>query len=380
MHNDLPTGRKMNSDASILLSMAHDRSETGRIALVEKIAEMFLMNSEAMPEKEELLVRNFIQEIIDNESEVIRQTLIQKFAAATHAVRSVAVRISRAPIEIARPTLVANENLNDNDLISIISAEGNDHALAIATRTQISEAVSDALIATGNLEVAQIVASNLGAKLSKKAVDVLVLSARIATRLHEPLLSRPELTPEKAAELYWWISKELRKNIADRYGFGPGRLDIELNKTITEKLKVHLIDKDDERSMIQLANWLAERDAMTTELLPQVLRMNHFRLFSVLMSRLSGLELSLVDAIIMSKEARMIVALFRAMDINKASFVSLFLMSRAARNDEQIVNPKELSVALSVYDRLSVQDSRYMIESWRRNPSALILLSMKEVD
>lgn len=83
----------------------------------------------------------------------------------------------RAPIDIARPVLVANENLADEDLIEIINTKGSRHASAIATRKQISEAVADALVTSGDLAVMQVVAENLGARISGRAIDIMLIDA-----------------------------------------------------------------------------------------------------------------------------------------------------------------------------------------------------------
>lgn len=379
IHKEILMGSWSNEEIPLLLSMAHDRSETGRVALVEKIAKIFLVSSADLSQKENTLVEQFIEEIVKNESSDIRHALISQFAHAIHAARPVAMRVSKGPIEIAQATLAANENLHDDDLISIISVKGDDHAAAIATRNEISEAVSDALVTTGSLHVIQIVAENLGARLSSKAIDVLVSTARLASIVQKPIMSRPELSPDKAIELFWWVSKDLRREAVERYGFGPGRLDDALGKSIEAKLKTHLFEKDSDEAMIQLSNWLMERDAVSTKLLPQLLRLNHYRLFSITLSRMTGLDLKAIDAVVRSTDVRLIVSLCRAIGVDKGSFVSVFLMSRAARNDEQIVNPRELSLALETFDRLNVEDSLALIESWKENPQDLVTRTEKNV-
>ncbi len=53
-------------------------------------------------------------------------------------------------------------------------------------RESISEAVADALVTTGNIKVMQLVAENLGAQLSRRAVNVLTETARFTLSLREP--------------------------------------------------------------------------------------------------------------------------------------------------------------------------------------------------
>ncbi len=355
-----------------LLDLARDTSEAGRLALVEKLSEVFLEQSLSLSRKEEELVNDLIEEILNNDNEALRHALIASFDKAVHASRAIAVRIGAAPIEIAKNVLVNNENLRDEDLVTIIKDQGDNHAAAIATRREVSEAVADALVTTGSMKVMQIVAENLGARLSPTAVDILVDTARLATMLQKPILSRPELPPEKALHLYWWVSKDLRRSAMERFGFGPGRLDHAKSDTVEQKLKTHIFEKDDDEAMKMLALWIEEREALSPALLSQLLRMNHYRLFNIVLSRMCELDLKYVDAIIDSAEPRLIVALCRNLSMDKGTFVSIFLMSRGGRNDEQVVNPRELSAALETFDKLSPDLARSMLATWRVNPEDLL--------
>ena len=86
-----------------------------------------------------------------------------------------------------------------------------------------------------------------------------------------------------------------------------------------------------------LATWSTEvlgeeeRGAVEPGLLPKLLRMGHFRLFNIVLGRLSQMDVTLIDCIVEETGGRMFAALCRSLNIDKASFVSLFLLSRGAR-------------------------------------------------
>jgi len=359
IHKELPS----------LLALAHDRSDSGRLLLVNKITDVFFSDSAALTKREEELVSELITDLLKDSNLLIRQALITEFTQAITAPREIALRITNGPIEIARPALAANENLLDDDLITLIDKKGSDHAGAIATRKQISEAVADALIATGDLGVMQIVAENMGAKLSSRALEALVSAARMASLLQKPILSRPELNPDCAIRLYWWVSQDLRRATLERFGFGPGKMDSALSKATEELLSALLLQKEDDSAMSHLADWLQERGALTTKLLPHLLRVGHYRLFNVALSRLSHLDLATIDLINSSAGGRMMVVLCRAIDIEKGSFVSIYLMSRGGRQDDQIVHPRELSQAIEAYDKLQPDMAKALLQRWREDPS-----------
>jgi len=361
VHKELPT----------LFAMAHDHSDEGRIKFVEKLSDVFLAPTAALTAHEATLVNELINELIKNGGQATRQALIRKFAQAVDAPREIALRIAKTPIEVARPVLAVNDNLTDEDLIEIIETRNTDYAATLATRKTINQAVADALVTTGDVRVMQIVAENLGAKLSAKALDILVNAARLTSFLQEPILSRPELGQDNAIRLYWWASQELRRTTLERYGFGPNKLEMALGKATEEILSSLMLQKEDDSAMKYLANWLQERGALTTKILPQLLRMGHYRLFNITLSKLSHLELPLIDLINSIAGGRMMVVLCKAINIDKGNFVSIFLMSRGARKDEQIVHPRELSMALEAFEKLEPEMAKAMIECWRLDPTTI---------
>ena len=121
--------------------------------------------------------------------------------------------------------------------------------------------------------------------------------------------------------------------------------------------------------MVQVADWIEKHEALTPQILPQVLRMGHFRLFNMLLAKLAGLPLSLIDTITEEVGGRGLASVCRAIGIEKAAFTSLFLLSRGGRPGEQIVHPRELSYALAAFDRMSPATAKDLLHSWSIDPS-----------
>jgi hypothetical protein len=227
------------------------------------------------------------------------------------------------------------------------------------------------LVVTGDLRIMQIIAENLGAQLSRKAVDILSDAARFTAELRTAVMQRPEMTRDAAARLYWWVSQDLRRYALSRFNIPTGQVDESLAKTIDELLGYHDLEKGSDDAMLQVAEWLHERRAVSVRILPQVLRLGHFRLFNILLGRLVHLELSLIDTIVSETGGRGLAVVCRAIGIDKSGFVSIFLLSRGARQGEQIVHPRELSYALAAFDRLSTTLAQDLLRSWKEDPSYL---------
>jgi len=356
-----------------MFALAHERTEGARVELAGMLADIYLDADAQLSLREQELLNELIEQLMQARTASVRAHLVEKFSDMSRMPRVMAKGLAEDNnIEIARKVLTTSSALIDDDLITIIEAQSVEHAQAIAQRTSISEAVADALVTTGDVRVMQLVAENLGAQLSEKAVDTVTDAARFADVLREPIMKRPEMMAEAATRLYWWVSQDLRRYALKRFGISAGQIDAALARTIDQMLDYHDLDKDDDKTMIQVADWLNERQAVSTRILPQVLRLGHFRLFNILLSRLANLSLSLIDAIVTETGGRGLAVVCRAIGIDKAGFVSIFLLSRGARPGEQIVHPRELSYALAAFDRLSVGLAQDLLHNWKQDPSYFV--------
>jgi uncharacterized protein (DUF2336 family) len=360
--------RSFKDSLPTMFALARDNSEGARVQLAGMLADIFLAGGAALSLREEEMVNELIDQLMLSGNAAVRAQLVEKFVDVTRMPRRMATNLANDGIERARPILVACPNLTDDDLMHVIEAHGVDHALAVASRASISEAVADALVTTGDLRVMQIVAENLGAHLSSRAVDIVSDAARYSVELRDPIMHRPELSVEAALKLYWWVEQDLRRYSLKRFGITSGQIDQALATTIGAFLDAHTHEKTNDEVMIQVADWMELHQAVSPQVLPQVLRMGHFRLFNMLLARLSRLSLSLVDTIVAETGGRGLASICRGLGIDKAGFVSLFLLSRGGRPGDQVVHPRELSHALGTFDRMTPAIAKDLLHSWNVSP------------
>lgn len=372
---------KLQPQLAAMLNLAHQRSDSARLELAGMLTDVFLKQNIELSLREQELVNELVDQLIisANQSPSVRALLVEKFADKALMPRKIALSLVNADIGVAGPVLTQCQNLTDDDLVTVVKTQSTDHASAVAERARISEAVADALVTTGDINVMRLVAENLGAQLSDKALNVLAESARFTATLREPIMKRPELTRDTALHLYWWVSHDLRRYALKKFGMASGQIDMALAKAIEELLGYHELDKANDKVMYQIANWIDERGVLTTRLLPQILRLGHFRLFNILLSRLANLDLSLIDVIMAETGGRGLAVLCRAMGVDKAGFVSFFLLSRGGRNGDHVVNPRELSFALAAFDKLSVNLAYDLLRSWQQNPGYLLSKQAQEL-
>ena len=222
--------------------------------------------------------------------------------------------------------------------------------------------------------MAETLLGNRGAKLSPQAITRLTAAARRIPPLREPLLGRPELTSDLATRIYWLVSQELRRVILDRYPIPRQQLDAALQSTVQD-----LVDGTRGRTsltveQLETVERLAEAGAITPPILIQTLRLGQIDLFKALFGRIAGLGPETMHLLIAESGGEALTLACRAMRIDKGFFASIFLLSRAARPGEQIVDPRELSRVLALYDRVTPEAALPILQSWRLNPGATQLM------
>ncbi|MDX1922348.1 MAG: DUF2336 domain-containing protein [Alphaproteobacteria bacterium] len=355
-----------------IFNLARERSEPSRVKLAGILADIFLSDN-ALSDREQILINEIIDELVGNTTPQVKQMLSQRLSFSANVPHRVLLNLAcDSHPEVAKPILINSARLKDEDLIFVIEARGTDHALSIAERTTISEAVVDAMVATGDVDVMAVVASNLGAKLSQRTLHVMIEAARFGKKLHEPLTNRPELTADMGKQLYWWVGAELRRSIVSRFGITAGQVDQALENSVNDLLTSMETDRNDDLAMQKVAEWFAEREAVTPRAMIQALRMGFFKLFDIMLAMKTGLDVSIIDMMVSEDGGRSVSVLCKAIGVDKPSFVSIFLLSRGARPGEQIVNPKELSSALAAFDKLETATAKTLIDTWKKDPSYLL--------
>ena len=247
---------RLQDQLPTMFALAHQHSDGARVELAGMLADIFLTNDSHLSFREEQLVNELVDQLLKTRNPAVRRALVQKFADTTRIPRRMAMNLACDDIETAHDILLNNLMLTDGDLITVVESQSREHAKTIAARQRIKEAVADALVVTGDTEIMQIVAENLGAQLSQKAVNIMADAARFTAPLREPLIRRPEMTMDSATRLYWWVSQDLRRYMLKRFGMVAGQIEESLSKTIDELLGDHDLEKNNDEVMAQVADWL----------------------------------------------------------------------------------------------------------------------------
>jgi uncharacterized protein (DUF2336 family) len=153
-----------------------------------------------------------------------RLELSEQFSDLSRAprkvIRSLAFDMDSA---IATPVLERSPRLDEDDLVMIARARGQDHLLAISKREALSERVTDVLVHRGDRGVVRSVAGNDGARFSEGGLTHLLGKAREDTTLQSVLQSRRDIPPQQMAQLVAIAQEHARRTL--RLELGEGAAD-----------------------------------------------------------------------------------------------------------------------------------------------------------
>ncbi len=364
--SEMSTGTGPDKDLRFLLELALDKSLEGRRELTATIGDLFNNQDEVLSERERALMTDILRKLIHECEMAVRRDLSERLSSAPNPPHELIVALANDEIEVAEPILRASAVLRDAELVGVIRHRTQQHQLAIAMRRSLSEYVSDALVETGNIDVVKVLLENPDAQISEATMEYLAEESRRVDTYQEPLLRRDDLSPALAARMYLWVSAALRSHILENFDIEPSRIDDHLERAAGGPESQQGVPKKDKPAEF-LARRLTEQRKITPDFLIQVLRQGEVPLFEALFGELSGLKAPRLQNVLYDSGGEGLAIACRAMAMPKPTFATIFLLSRRGRTGNQIVDPRELSRALLLFDKIAPIAAAEVMKGWCRD-------------
>ena len=365
-----------------LLSLARDKSAEGRKLLLDTVTDLFSEEGRVLNEREHALMTDILCKLIRDVEMRVRRELSERLAQRENAPLEIVKLLANDEIEVARPVLVTSCVLRDVDLVEIVRHRTQQHQLSIAMRREVSEFVSEALVEAGNADVIKALLDNPNAQISEATLEYLVDESRRVDSYQEPLVRRSDLSPELARRMCLWVGAALRSYILDNYDIDPTELDDLLEDVTTDTVQTLPLpdsgaDEQDDAAG-RLARRLAEEERLTPDMLVKTLRQGEITLFEAMFAQMTRLRRRLMGRLIYEPGGEGLVIACRALQVDKPTFTSIFLLSRKGRPGDQMVDPRELSRVISLFDRVKPDAAQQVLRRWQRNPEYLYALKRVE--
>jgi uncharacterized protein (DUF2336 family) len=363
-------------NAEQLIALAREKSDQTREQLFEAMGDVFLERNTVLTLQERALITDILEKLIREVSRDIRHRLAVKLAEAPGTPRELAVLLANDEIDIASPILLKSRALADLDLIEVVRNRSTQHLLAIAMRRDLSTAVADALVESGEKDVIRTLLENHDARISRATMAYLVEQSKSVDEFQEPLVRRHDLPPELARRMCLWVSAAIRQSLLERFELSPSTLDDDLEPIAQEEAKrQETAERAD--AAVELAHSLGESRQLTPRLLMQTLRRGEVPLFEAMLAEMSALRPELIHRLCYEPGGQGLAIAARAVGLSREEFASVYLLTRKARPGAA-VDPADLGRALDFFDRVSYGNAALVVGRWRRDPEYLYAIRSVE--
>ncbi len=204
-----------------------------RSAVVQRLTDVVSWPESRIPLYERQLAADLLLGLLRTSSIELRRRCAMGLARIEDAPKALLRYLARDEIQVAGVLLEQGAGFDDSDLIATVRGGVTAHWRLIAARRNLSEAVTDALLQTGDVPTAETLLRNNFARFSAQGVDNLVARSRQASHLAGLLTQRPELRPSEALMLFWWADFPARVQILRRFAIDRSVLVAELGEAFS---------------------------------------------------------------------------------------------------------------------------------------------------
>jgi len=296
---------------------------------------------------------------------VVAETLKDVADAPPELVRQLA---RDAELAVSTAVLRASPLLTDEDLLPVVLKHGQDHLRAVSARPQVSEAVSDVIVARGDDETLGTLLRNDCANLSRRASEAAVERAKLNPALHEVTVNRASLPPDLLNEMYFVVEIRLRQTILEQ----NARMDPALLESALRHGRVQVATRDgvlpeDYAETLAKIEQLQAANRLTPSVLAGLMRGKSKTAFLIALARLADVDFHTARQVVERRELDALAVVCRAADLDRALFLTCALV---LLNEDGDALGKARSYA-EMYAALGRDTAQRTIRFWRLRREAV---------
>src|SRR5690349_17691629 len=214
------SGLKAGLSAQDVARLLNDRSADVRIETMSKLVTE--LEGGTLEPSVRVLAVDLLHRFARDAELAVREAVAWQIYNSPLLSEDTAQRLARDIASVAFPILRHADGLDDALLLAIIGENDGDKHLAIAGRSRVSAAVSDALVETAGPEAVSCLLANEGAAITEHAMHKALDRYGAVEQVNRPLAARPGLPLTVVEKLVTYVSEEIRTSLVTRYHIPPG--------------------------------------------------------------------------------------------------------------------------------------------------------------
>ena len=221
------------------LKLARDQSEEVRAGLAGKVQQLLPDLKPGEQDAARTRVMQTLEVLAKDTATRIRAVVAETLKDVPDAPADLIRQLARdTELAVASPVLQFSPLLTDEDLLEIIRGKHPEGALsAVARRSQVTETISDAIVAVDDIDAVTTLLGNASAQIREETLDLIVDRAPSRTQWHGALVDRPRLPNSAAIKIAAFVADALSQRLAARPDLDAATKDAvtaEVRKRIAE--------------------------------------------------------------------------------------------------------------------------------------------------
>lgn len=355
-----------------------DPSPEIRAETAGKIAQDF--NAGSLSDKELELAEEVFRVMVKDAEVRVRAALANNLKESSNLSRDLALTMAKDVEQVALPILQFSDVLNDEDLMEIIASQSEEKQVAIASRSSVSENVSDALVDTGNEKAVTTLITNDGAEISEKSLHKVVVKLGDREGVQKAMVHCSRLPVTVAERLVTLLSDKLTGELISRHAL-PENAMTDLVLQTRERAILSLSTDSTEGDVKVLVSQLDKNRRLSPSIMLRSLCMGDVTFFETAVALKAGISVSNARTMIHDSGNLGLRSICRKADIPLPQFIAVRAAIDVLRemdydgldHDRERFSRRMIERLMTQYDDLGVEfekdDLDYLLRKMGDLPS-----------
>jgi uncharacterized protein (DUF2336 family) len=256
------------------------------------------------------LARDIVRVLARDVEEKVRAALSRGLRHSPNLPSDVAKKLADDVEYVALPMLADSLVLTDEDLIGIVRRGSSLKQEAIASRPNLTETVSDALITHGEEPAVVVLMGNNTAKIAEDSFNRAVTRFGESKRVTEAMVLRGSLPITVAERLVTMVSKALQVHLVQSHNLSPA-LAADILLSSREHAIIHLSVGASDEDLRQMVTQMHTNGRLTPSLVLRALCTGDIAFFEAAMAVKSDVSIDNAQLLIHEPSRRGLAALYR---------------------------------------------------------------------
>ncbi|HWK95418.1 MAG TPA: DUF2336 domain-containing protein [Pseudolabrys sp.] len=228
-------------------------------------------------------------------------------------------------ISVAGPVLAESSRIDNASLVETARTKSQPHLMAISSRKEIAETVTDVLVERGNRDVALNVARNKGARLSETGYLRLVRRSQGDDELARTVGSRPEIPRQHFLRLLSTASNAVREALQSAHPEIASHVESVVDKVASDIQKQAVLSHDYTAARDLIEN-MKRADNLTERDVDAFARAGKFEETAVALSAMGDMPLTLVERAMIFDREETILLVAKAIGLSWATTRAILML------------------------------------------------------